>query len=267
MTADVFTVMPHEAREAFVPEYMAFLRETEGTPNLETKTLPRREEFFRSLPGISIATPLVDPGVFARNVTQRAPEPGLDRRMLWALSVAKANRAERFGIDFKLRFKGFEKAGADDPYTFVELQELYHTKIFISVLKTIGIEADILPPSGFTRMVVMAAGGLPHAMSDVIALAAEIAGVAAFRLLREEAGKLFEGEVRARIEMLFTQILKDEVGHVRFLRSRLGPVRLAIARTLLPLVTRGMLDDLPELIELLGRDRFLAEVQRANLQN
>ena len=199
--------------------------------------------------------------------TQRKPEAGLDRRMLWALSVAKANRAERFGIDFKLRFKGFEKAGADDPYTFVELQELYHTKIFISVLKTIGIEADILPPSGFTRMVVMGAGGLPHAMSDVIALAAEIAGVAAFRLLREEAGKLFDGEVRARIEMLFSQILKDEVGHVRFLRSRLGPVRLAIARALLPLVTRGMLDDLPELIELLGRERFLAEVQRANLQN
>src|SRR5437899_6555524 len=164
MTADVFTVMPHEARKAFVPEYMAFLRETEGTPDLETRTLPRREAFFRELPEIPIEKPIVDPDVFHRNVTQRKPEAGLDRRMLWALSVAKANRAERFGIDFKLRFKGFEKAGADDPYTFVELQEIYHTKIFISVLKTIGIEADILPPSGFTRMVVMAAGGLPHAM-------------------------------------------------------------------------------------------------------
>jgi hypothetical protein len=43
-------------------------------------------------------------------------------------------------------------------------------------------------------------------------------------------------------------------------------VRLALARALLPLVTRAVLDDLPELIELLGRGRFLAEVRRAQLE-
>lgn len=264
---DVFQRMPDGARKAFVPHYLAYLREREGVPDLASRTLPKREAFFRALPKVELDRPLVDPDVFARNLTRQKPEPGLDRRMLWALAVAKANRAERYGIEFKLGFKGFEKAGADDPYTFVEIQELYHTRIFISLLKAIGLDADILPPAGLTRMVVMGAGGLPHALSDVIALAAEIAGVAAFRGLLEEARPLFADHpgVLARIELLFGQILVDEVGHVRFLRSRLGPVRLAVARKLLPLVTWGMIDDLPELVALLGRARYLEAVQAADI--
>jgi hypothetical protein len=105
------------------------------------------------------------------------------------------------------------------------------------------------------RLVVTLAGGMPHVISDVVALAAELSGVAAFRLLLESGRELFadEPDVVAQIEDLFGQILVDEVGHVRFLRSRLGPVRLRIAAALLPLVTRGMIDDMPELVALLGR--------------
>jgi hypothetical protein len=266
---DVFRSMDSSARTAWAPHYLAYLREREGQPDLVGRTLPKREEFFRGVDAtpVPLPGPLVAQATFERNVNRRGPEAGLDERTLWALAVAKANRAERYGIEFKLRTKGFEAKGADDPYTFVEIQELYHTRIFISLLKTIGIEADILPPTGLTRMVVVAAGGLPHPISDVIALAAELAGVAAFRLLLDEARRLFTDEpaVLARIELLFGQILVDEVGHVRFLRSRLGPVRLAIARALLPLVTRGMLDDMPEMLALLGRERYLAAVYAADL--
>jgi hypothetical protein len=205
--------------------------------------------------------------VFDRNVDAAGPEQGLDRRTLWALAVAKANRAERYGIEFKLRTKGFEPAGVEDPYTFVELQELYHTRIFISILRTIGVKADIGAPAGLTRAVVLAAGSLPHVFSDIVALPAEVTGIAAFHLLLEEARLLFADEpaVLARIELLFGQILVDEVGHVHFLRSRLGPARLAIAHAILPLVTRGMIDDMPELITLLGRARYLAAVRAVDL--
>jgi hypothetical protein len=266
---DVFRPMPRDARAAWVPHYLAYLRDREGVPNLQSRTLPKREAFFQAVDGtpIPLERALVPQEVFDRNIHLRTSEKGLDERTLWALAVGKANRAEKFGIEFKLRTKGFEAAGAEDPYTFVEIQELYHTRIFVSILRTIGVEADIHPPTGLTRLVVLAAGGLPHWFSDVIALAAELAGVAAFRMLLEEARRLFSDEpaVLARIELLFAQILVDEVGHVRFLRSRLDPVRLAVARALLPLVTRGMIDDMPELIALLGRKRYLDEVQRADL--
>jgi hypothetical protein len=58
--------------EAFsLPRYLSFLRETEGPPDLASRTLPRREAFFRDLPGIPLKTPLVDAEIFSRNVVAR----------------------------------------------------------------------------------------------------------------------------------------------------------------------------------------------------
>jgi hypothetical protein len=264
---DVFQPMVPADRAVYERRYVAWLHETDGLPDLQARTLPSREARFRELESRPKPPALVDQAVYDRNVRRSRPEPGLDRRTLWALAVAKANRAERYGIELKLWLKGFEPRGADDPYTFVELQELYHTRIFVALLRTVGIDGEILPPKGLTRLVVTLAGGLPHAISDVVALAAELSGVAAFRLLLETARELFADEpvVLAEIEDLFRQILVEEVGHVRFLRSRLGPLRLRIAAALLPLVTRGMIDDMPELVALLGRDRYLAEVMRCDV--
>ena len=44
----------------------------------------------------------------------------------------------------------------------------------------------------------------------------------------------------------------DEVGHVYYLRSHLGPVRLFLARLLLPIIARVMMADLPEGARLFG---------------
>lgn len=261
----VFAPMSPAERVGWAPRYLAWLRARDGVPELETRRLPRREVFFTAFDGVM--EPHVDAEAFGRNVRRKRPEPGLDTRTLWALAVAKVNRAERYGVELKLRIKGYEAAGAEDPYTFVELQELYHSRIFATILRTVGVETDILPPSRLTKVVVTCAGSLPHVFSDVVALAAELAGVAAFRMLRDEARGLFAEHpaVVERIELLFRQILVDEVGHVAFLRSRLGPVRLGIARLLLPWVTRGMIDDMPELVALLGRERFLAEVAKLDV--
>ncbi|MFO0615577.1 MAG: hypothetical protein U0414_23490 [Polyangiaceae bacterium] len=266
-TSDVFLPLPASSREAWLPHYLTYLRDREGRPDLDRRTLPKRERFLASLPPVAPAEGLVDQATFDRNVRRRAPDAGLDARALWALAVAKANRAERYGIEMKLRVRGFEPDGAEDPYTFVEIQELYHTRIFVEILAAIGVKAEILAPAGLTRGVVTAIGCLPHALSDVVALAAELAGVTAFRLLLEESRTLFADApaVRDRIALLLGSVVVDEVGHVRFLSSRLGPARLAIARRILPLVARGMVDDIPEIVSLFGRDPFFQAVQSVDL--
>jgi hypothetical protein len=48
-----------------------------------------------------------------------------------------------------------------------------------------------------------------------------------------------------RLQVLLTQLLVDEIGHVYYLRSRLGPVRLRLARLLLPVIARSMVKDVP----------------------
>src|SRR5262245_49595475 len=107
MTA-VFSVMPREERAAYVPHYLSHLRDQEGIPNLEDRTLPKREAFFRFLEESPIPTaqPLVDQASFDLHLHRRAPAGPLDERTMLALAVAKVNRAERFGIEFKLRTKG-----------------------------------------------------------------------------------------------------------------------------------------------------------------
>ena len=52
----------------------------------------------------------------------------------------------------------------------------------------------------------------------------------------------------------------DEIGHVYYLRSRLGPVRLRLARLLLPVIARSMVKDVPEAVRLFGREQVLARI-------
>src|SRR5262249_16205848 len=99
----------------------------------------------------------------------------------------------------------------------------------------------------------------PENIANVLVLDGEIVGVAIFSLLLEKARELFapQSEVLARIEALFAQVMVDEVGHVHFVRSGLGKRGLAWAKRLLPLVARGVLEDVPELERLFGREEIM----------
>ena len=91
--------------------------------------------------------------------------------------------------------------------------------------------------------------------------------MAIFTLLLEKARGLFADQpaVVACMESRFAQILVDEVGHVHFVRSNLGPTQIAFARRLLPLVARSILRDVPELEMLFGRQLFLERVLKADV--
>ena len=68
-----------------------------------------------------------------------------------------------------------------------------------------------------------------------------------------------------RIEALFGQILVDEVGHVHYVRSTLNATGLEWAQRLMPVVAWGALRDLPELVELFGRDEIIKLAMTADV--
>lgn len=256
---DLFSPMPRPERDAFASHYLAYLKRREGVPCFERRTLSRREETARALAARPVRWrgPLpVDPRVFQENLARCAPESGLDAATLWALAVAKGNRAERLGVEHKLDSRGFEPGGAEDPLTYVELQECDHTRLLLRVLEVIGLETEIGEPVGaMTRMGVRLLGSLPRGPLDVLALPFEVVGVSAFHALRMEARKLFaeQPDALARIDLHFARILVDEVGHVRYLRSRLPPAALALSRALLPFAKRALFNDNHEIRILLER--------------
>lgn len=262
---DVFRALPRAERARVKREYVAYLRERNGRPDFDTKTCAKREAFFAELD----ARPLVvserarlDPETFRRNQGAKRVEPGLDRATLWALAAANINLSEDWGVQYTFRVR--KDRDPDDPYAWVLLEENYHTRLLADCVRTFGVEMAILPPKPTTRTILRLLLNLPYALSNVTILAAEIIGIAGFQLLKEEARDILadEPEVAARVACLFDQILVDEIGHVRWLQSRLGPLRLAFTRRVIPALAAAFLRDVPEIVALLGRERLMREIRR-----
>jgi hypothetical protein len=267
---DVFEPLTRDERRGFRERYLAELRGRDGEADVKARKLALREELFREIQATPIrlsGPPVVDQAVFSRNERLRDPEPGLDERTLWALAVAKTNRSERFGVEYAMARKGDRAFPPDDPRTYINLEEVYHTRILRDVVETIGLEMHMQPPHRITRWAIQIMARLPHAISYMLIFDGELAGVAMFRLLCGKARELFadQPEPLRRIESLFQQILTDEIGHVRYAHSTLGRVRLAIARLMLRPLVRSLISDVPEFERLFGRARVMEEIWRADL--
>lgn len=265
-----FQPMSPDEKARFRAAYLVHLRARDGVPDLMAQRFDVRERFFARID----ASPLcwkgalpVDQVAFDRNYARRSPERGLDETTLWALATAKTNRAERFGVERELETHGVPPNAADDPHVYIQVEEFYHTRILEDALAAIGVTMTVSKPGVTTQMLVRAMVNLPDGVSDVAVLCGEIVGVAIFSLLLEKARVLFaaQPEALARIEMLFAQIMVDEVGHVHFVRSRLSASQLAWAKRLLPLVAHGALDDLPELVLLFGRKQIVRRAVEADV--
>lgn len=154
-----------------------------------------------------------------------------------------------------------------DPYTFILIEEFYHTCVLKDALSVIGLEMRDLPPPKTTQFLTHSLFYLPKPISHVMVLCAEIVGAAGFRLLADKAQELFadQPESKERIDELFQQILVDEVGHVHYARSQLGPVRLKIAEKMLPLVGHYLMRDIPEFELLFGRQKMMETILKADV--
>ncbi len=271
-TTNVFTPFRKEERRVFLDDYLAHLQRRDGEPDLRTRVFSVREQFFRDLgrdPVRRSGSLVVDPTIFERNELRYQPEAGLDEATLWALAVAKTNRAERDGVEYALARTNPATRTLDNPLTYIEIEEFYHTRILKDALDVLGLDMQYVPPPRMTRFLTHSMFYLPKPIANVAILCSEVVGVAGFRLLADKATELFSDQQKPlqRIDELFQQILVDEVGHVHYARSQLGPARLAVAKRMLPVVARYLMHDIPEFELLFGREKLMTSILKAEVDD
>src|SRR3989344_5435643 len=194
---NIFTPLTDEQREQFLEDYMGHLYHRNGAVDLGNRRFSVREKFFQDIEANPVrrhGLPVVDQTVFERNETRRSPEPDLDEATLWALAVAKSNRAERDGVEYMLSHTDQRTLGPENPLTYINIEESYHTRVLKDALNVLGLEMRLLPPPPMAGMIGRSVTQLPKPIANVIILAAEIAGIAAFRLLRDKAYELFDDQ-------------------------------------------------------------------------
>lgn len=119
------------------------------------------------------------------------------------------------------------------------------------------------PPKFTTRQILHVLVQLPYYFSNVLIFCAEACGIVVFGGLQKKARELFADEpaALARIDSLFDQIMIDEIGHLRWVHSQMGQIRLSLTRAILPWIARAFLRDLPDVCWLLGREEILRQVE------
>jgi hypothetical protein len=268
MTPNLFAPMATAQKRAFLRAYLAHLEIANGEVD-EERRFSQREALLRTLEPIALdAGPLVDQETFDRHNVPGPADAALDAMSLWAVTTAKANLSERYAIELQLAMSRPDEFDRDDPQSYIDVEERYHTRILADALAAIGLKASFGAPPLPTRMLIAVMIRLPRSFANVVILAAELGGVVLFRLLLEKARAIFAHEPRAlaRIEQLFGQIIADEIGHVLYVRSRLGRVRLELARRIaLPIVVRLLRHVVPEIDVLFGRHALSERLKRADL--
>jgi hypothetical protein len=234
--------------------YLAFLVARDGAPDMARHTLARREELFERLAGAPLRSRRgLDHACFDRNLARRRPEAGLDRRMLWLLATAKANQAERFGVGLA---ELYGKVDVDDPVrVHLALQEHYHTRILGDVVAVFGLTARPRPPALVARALVRLLVATPEPWTRPLTGCAEMVGCLVFRALRDAGVELFADEpaVAGRIALIYDEILGDEIGHVGYVASLLGPGGRRLMRGLYRALGFRLGAQIPELVALVGR--------------
>jgi hypothetical protein len=221
--------------------YRDFLARRDGEADLLNRRLANREHFFAELednPVRSIHP--ADRTTFLRNLRRRRPEPGLDPKMLFLLATAKLNQAERFGVGLGETYGRNSDENLPPENVYLELEEHYHTRLLAYALDVYGLTFQVVPPPFVMRQFVKTGVFLPERLSFLFVGAAEMAGCIMFDELRRVGVKLFadEPEVSERIELLYSEILTDEIGHVGYCASRCTSAERAIMRRIYPLIGR-----------------------------
>ena len=156
--------------------------------------------------------------------------------MLFLLATAKLNQAERFGVDLGETYGRNSGEDAPPERVYVELEEHYHTRLLAYVLDMFGLPFQVVPPPLVMRQFVKIDVFLPERIGFAFVGAAEMAGCMMFDELRRVGVELFadEPDVAARIELLYSEILTDELGHVGYCAARCTRAERAIMRWLYP---------------------------------
>ncbi|MGV0805835.1 hypothetical protein [Mycolicibacterium setense] len=245
--------------------YRDFLARRDGEADLLNRRLANREQFFTELEAnpVRSAQP-ADRTVFLRNLRRRRPEPGLDRKMLFLLATAKLNQAERFGVGLGETYGRNSDENLPPENVYLELEEHYHTRLLAYALDVFDLTFQVVPPPFVMRQFVKTGVFLPERLGFMFVGAAEMAGCIMFDELRRAGAELFadEPEVARRIELLYSEILTDEIGHVGYCASRCTSAERAVMRRAYPLIGRLFSRQTAEISLLIDSEKLRARLDR-----
>lgn len=252
-------------RRTGIEGYREFLIQRDGEADLLNRKLEKREQFFNGLEAnpVRSAQP-ADRSTFLRNLRRRRPEPGLDTKMLFLLATAKLNQAERFGVGLGETYGRNSDANLPIENVYLELEEHYHTRLLAYALDVFDLTFQVVPPPFVLRQFVKAGVFTPQRLGFMFVGAAEMAGCIMFDELRRVGVKLFadEPDVSERIELLYKEILTDEIGHVGYCASRCTAAERAIMRRIYPLIGRLLARQTAEISLLVGAGPLNARLDR-----
>ncbi|OBH39164.1 hypothetical protein A5692_08485 [Mycobacterium sp. E342] len=245
--------------------YREFLARRDGEADLLNRRLANRERFFAELESnpVRSAHP-ADRETFLRNLRRRRPEAGLDRKMLFLLATAKLNQAERFGVGLGETYGRNSDENLPPENVYLELEEHYHTRLLAYALDIFDLTFQVVPPPFVMRQFVKTGVFLPARLGFLFVGAAEMAGCIMFDELRRVGIELFadEPEVAERIELLYSEILTDEIGHVGYCASRCTAAERAIMRRIYPLIGRMFARQTAEISLLIDPKALHARLDR-----
>lgn len=247
--SDVFQPLSAAERTAQLSAYLQHLQARNGTPNLETERLPRREEMLAAL--TNVETPWqgdVPRDELTRLMKEGAvPGPNEPEAALWMAIAAQVNVGEEYGVRTILARNPITGDPSTDPYVYIELEELSHTRMLLDAVRLFGVEVELPAPPRSLRFFLGLISRLPRAIGNMLVLAAECNGIMLFLKMREKAATLFgtDSDVGRRVQGLLGEILIDELGHVAYLRATLDPLRLKISSLLSRLLARALYAAVP----------------------
>lgn len=245
--------------------YRDYLVRRDGDADLLNRWLENRERFVEDLSARPVTSAhRVDSETFLRNLRRRNPEAGLDKRMLFLLATAKMNQAERFGVGLGETYGRNSRGNVPPERMYIELEEHYHTRLLAYSLDVFGLTFQVMPPPLIMRQFVKLNVFVPERLRVSFVGASEMAGCVMFDELRRVGQQLFanEPEVAARIDLLYSEILTDEIGHVGYCAARCSKAERAVMRRLYPLIGRMVARQTAELLQLVDQDALFDRFDR-----
>jgi hypothetical protein len=255
---DPFRVLDAAERRHHLAAYARHLEERDGTLDLGSRRLSRREarleEFARK--------PVLWEGGFDAEAFHthfgRGSGPAPDVRTAWLVTAAEANENEKYGVELELgRFakRHPDGKGADAAYLHLLLQENYHTRLLEELCRTCGLDVQLQTPGLAQRTIIHLIMWLPDSLRWILILCGEVVGCIVFEVLRAKSS-LFaaQPEVEERVRSLLDEVYHDELLHVAWLRARMHPRAIRAAHRIAPLVAAGVMQEVPQ-FHVLGCSR------------
>ena len=246
--------------------YRDFLKRRDGEADLLNRRLANREDFFaawKRTPSDQLHP--ADRQTFLRNMRRRKPEPGLDRKMLFLLATAKLNQAERFGVGLGETYGLNSDENLPPERVYLELEEHYHTRLLAYVLDVFDLTFQVVPPPFVMRQFVKTGVFMPERLGFVFVGAAEMAGLRHVRRTAPRRCRTLRRRTRSLpsgSNVLYSEILTDEVGHVGYCASRCTPAERAVMRWLYPRIGRLFARQTAEINLLMDPEKLRARLDR-----